>query len=172
MEDKRKKLIFDIAIGIGFVVYICLTTAIFVSHKKIISLKKQQVTDNSNSQKTKRSNDAVSNNLGNIKQEDNQNKDTLFKLGVHYLSKTGSEKKAIGYFEKLLQINPNNKNKSNIKKWLITLKKRYKRNQLQLLTNLQNLTKFIKENPQHYSVGLKKKQIEIIKTQLERNNSK
>ncbi|WP_372365555.1 hypothetical protein [Candidatus Uabimicrobium sp. HlEnr_7] len=47
------------------------------------------------------------------------------------------------------------------------MKKRNKKNQSQLAKNLQNLTKFIKENPQHYSVGLKKKQIEIIKTQLE-----
>ncbi|WP_372369561.1 hypothetical protein [Candidatus Uabimicrobium sp. HlEnr_7] len=181
MKTKKKKLLYDIAISLGLIFYVCLTTLIFINHKRIVQLKKQienVAASNSSSNNTisKKQKNVPSQNKQKIehleKSINDMDIDGHFKLGVHFLSKTGSEKKAIAYFEKLLQIDPNNKNKKNIEQWLVTLKKRNKRNQLQLLTNLQNLTKFIKENPQHYSVGLKKKQIEIIKTQLERKHSK
>ena len=39
METKKKKLLYDIAIVVGLVIYVCLTTLIFINHKKIAQLK-------------------------------------------------------------------------------------------------------------------------------------
>lgn len=175
MENKKKKWMLDIAIGIGLVVYIYLTTVIFINHKRIVQLRKQLKTTVHNLQRNntsgKSENIIAKQTLKNLEKND---ADVVghFKLGVHFMGEMGNERKAIKHFEKVLQVDPDNKNKKNIQQWLATLKKRHKRNQSQLMTNLANLKKFIKENPKHYSISLKKKQIEIIESQLGRNNSK
>lgn len=148
METKNKKLLYDIAIGVGLVVYICLTTLIFINNKKIVAFKKsqQQTVDSKGVKSTKstRTNtyekNQVSDASGNIdvsikkytkkSQKEESNSEAYFKLGLLYMAKAGKEQEAIDNFNKALELNPQHGKKRAIELWMKQLQtKLNKRNE-------------------------------------------
>ncbi|WP_372365556.1 hypothetical protein [Candidatus Uabimicrobium sp. HlEnr_7] len=115
METKKKKLFYDVTISIGLIFYICLTTLIFINHKRIVQLRKQiENVDNSSKNIAPRKQKNISSQKKQQHLQKNiKNSDVVghLKLGVDFMGKVGSEKEAIKHFKKVLQADPDNKNK-------------------------------------------------------------
>ncbi|WP_372371341.1 hypothetical protein [Candidatus Uabimicrobium sp. HlEnr_7] len=143
MNQQKKVVIYNIVIAVLLVIYIVLTTLIFINHKKIAILKQKIVqTKNKTKIQNNESSTYIKNNKtvhskknsGNINttikkhqqkmQEQKPDSEAYFKLGVLYFAKAGKEQQAIDCFRKTLNLKPNHSKKAAIQLWINLLQKK------------------------------------------------
>ena len=140
MKEKHNKLLLDIAIVLSLLIYIVLTTLIFINNKKIKELSKihdskiNTATSEENEQKNM---PLTISHQKNAVDENPENSEAQFQLGLLLMAKKGQEYKALPHLKKVLDIDPNNKNKTAIRQWIKEISSKRKSSLTKMLSSVE-----------------------------------
>lgn len=122
MKEKTSSWKINIALSILLIVYICLTTAIFVLRKQHQDVDKLLASNNAEEQQvdvasSKKATNTIIEYETLLKKEPN-NSDAHFALGQMYMVDKDNAEKALHHLNKTIELNPKHRQKEIIKVWI------------------------------------------------------
>ena len=122
MKEKTSSWKINIVLGILLIVYICLTTAIFILRKQHQEVDKLLASNNVEEQQidvasSKKAVNTITEYETLLKKEPD-NSDAHFALGQMYMVDKNNSQKALHHLNKAIELNPKHQQKEIIKVWI------------------------------------------------------